>query len=220
MIHPISLMLLASSVSGMRREEHRLNHADSMHVDEHSPVHLLDKKGRKSPQLTDPALQKHLWHVKIYVIIMDQYRYLTMWHAAQLALHTVIQMLLERVKNQEELDAWVEAVASLKDLLDMRLIKTLAPRLPHYLVGSPPVRGMFVCDHTVPEEVPLLEDPSSVGKDYLIWLCSLLWSREGLGVPHIVVREMARVTQQDKDQKYRITPLVAQVSHYPCKKCV
>ena len=191
-----------------------------MHVDEHSPTHLLGRKGRKSPRITDPALQKDFWHITIYVIIMDCYENLAMWHVAQAGLHKVVQKLLARVKNQEEHDAWAEAVAWLKDLLDMRLIKSLASRMPSCLIGSPPVRGMFVCDHTVPEELPLPRDPSSFGKDYLIWLCSLLWSAEGLGVPHIVVREMARVIQQGKDQKYRITPLVAQVSHYPCKNCV
>ncbi|KAH6883328.1 hypothetical protein BKA58DRAFT_448101 [Alternaria rosae] len=111
---------------------------------EHLSVHILDRKGRKDSNFSDPDVHRALWHNTIAMAIKEPYENLAIWKTAFRALNIIIKIVASRAQIQKEVDTCARAVGWLSDFLDLRLITKLAKRLPNLLPGSPPMRGMFI----------------------------------------------------------------------------
>lgn len=136
--------------------ETSVNYTDYMHVDEHLPVHILDRKGRKDPNFFDPDVHSALWHNTIVMAIKEPYENFAMWKTAFRALNVIIKIVASRAQIQKQVDTCARAVGWLKDFL--RLITKQAKRLPNLLPGSPMMRGMFVSGDPETEQGTILRE--------------------------------------------------------------
>ncbi|KAF2121592.1 hypothetical protein BDV96DRAFT_640976 [Lophiotrema nucula] len=174
---------------------------------EHASERVLGLGNRKHPDLANPARITNFWDRTLSSAINEPYENLSVWTIINTQLDELLKLHNDFVESQtEEVDddhPYLEHVGRIRFLLEVRLLDKLQRELRFIFPSSPPIRHMY-------QSTSMLELRSDMPKDdALIWLVDQLRPNESMCPAEIIVAELNRLIGMDKNQKDRITPMVA-----------